>query len=194
MNRIERNTGRLGLLVEDLLTLSKAEAGQLDLEDEEVDLCSVALEAFEMTEELVRHRTLHADLDLPVEPVVVAGDAHALERVVVNLLSNAVKFTPKDGTVVLTVSESDGCASLTVTDTGIGIPLDDQEHLFTRFFRAPAATEHAIQGTGLGLSIVHSIVSQHGGSVTVESAAGTGTTVTVLLPSLHASGFVSATA
>ena len=71
---------------------------------------------------------------------------------------------------------------VTVRDTGLGISEQDQRHLFTRFFRASSVTERAIQGTGLGLSIVHSIVTQHGGSVSVESAAGAGTTVSVTLP------------
>ena len=69
-----------------------------------------------------------------------------------------------------------------VSDTGMGISEEDQKHLFTRFFRSTAATEQAIQGTGLGLSIVHAIVTQHGGAVSIDSAPGRGTTVTVLLP------------
>lgn len=180
--RIERNTQRLGLLVEDLLTLSRAESGQLDLEHEELDLRSVATEAFEMLEEMLRVRKLEVHVDVPEWPVVVLGDAHALERVVLNLMGNAIKFTPDGGRIRLGVSHADGGAALTVCDSGMGVPLEDQKHLFTRFFRASAATEHAIQGTGLGLSIVHSIVTQHGGTVSVDSTPGSGTTVTVLLP------------
>jgi len=169
VRRIGRNTGRLGVLVEDLLTLSKAESGLLGLERED-------------GEEQLRVRTLNARLVLAPEPVVVMGDARALERVVMNLLSNAIKFTPDDGHVAITVSRTSLGASLMVCDTGMGIAQEDQEHLFTRFFRGAAATEHAIQGTGLGLSIVHSIVTQHGGIVSIESAPGSGATVTVLLP------------
>jgi signal transduction histidine kinase len=80
------------------------------------------------------------------------------------------------------VSNNGDGALLTVTDTGMGISEEDQEQLFTRFFRSTAATEQAIQGTGLGLSIVHSIVTQHGGAVSVDSATGRGTRITVLLP------------
>ena len=99
-----------------------------------------------------------------------------------NLISNAIKFTPDSGRVGVTLSRNGDGASLVVSDTGMGISEEDQEHLFTRFFRATAATEQAIQGTGLGLSIVHSIVTQHGGAVSIDSAPGRGTTVTVLLP------------
>ena len=182
MQRIGRNTARLGLLVEDLLTLSRAESGKLELEHDEVDLRDVVHESRELIDELVRSRTLDLRIELPAEPVVIVGDGQALERVVMNLLSNAIKFTPDDGRVTVSVSQNGEGAQLVVTDTGMGISAEDQKHLFTRFFRSTAATEQAIQGTGLGLSIVHSIVSQHGGAVSVDSAMGRGTKVTVLLP------------
>ena len=182
VRRIERNTGRLGLLVEDLLTLSRAESGPLDLDHGELDLCEVVAEAFDLLEDLVRARSLDVRLELPEEPVIVLGDAPALERVVMNLTSNAIKFTPDGGAVTLTVRRRADGAELRVADTGIGIPEADQEQLFTRFFRASAANEQAIQGSGLGLSIVHALVVQHGGTVSVESQPGKGTTVRVLLP------------
>ncbi len=185
LERIGRNTGRLGQLVEDLLTLSRAESGQLELEHEQVDLRAVVRDAREMFDEALRNRSLDVRLSLPDEPVSVVGDARALERVVANLMGNGIKFTPDGGQVKVIVAEDGHEVSITVCDNGLGIPLEDQQHLFTRFFRASAATEHAIQGTGLGLSIVHSIVSQHGGSVSIDSAPGSGTTVTVLLPNLN---------
>ena len=183
IERIERNTMRLGLLVEDLLTLSKAESGQLDLEHEEIDLREVVRDGRELLEELVRVRAeLDLRIEVPADPVLILGDGAALERVVANLLSNAIKFTPDEGRVTVSVSQNGEGAVLMVSDTGMGITEADQEHLFTRFFRSTAATEQAIQGTGLGLSIVHSIVTQHGGAVSVDSASGRGTKVTVLLP------------
>src|SRR4051794_20538403 len=182
VERIERNTSRLGLLVEDLLTLSKAESGELESVRERVDLRHVVREGYELLEELVRVRSLDLRFELPEEPVVVLGDAQALERVVMNLLSNAIKFTPDSGRVAVSLRPTGEGASLVVADTGMGIAEEDQQHLFTRFFRSAAATQQAIQGTGLGLSIVHAIVSQHGGAVSIDSAPGRGTTVTVLLP------------
>ncbi len=182
VRRIGRNTGRLGLLVEDLLTLSKAESGQLELEQEEVDLCTVVTDAREMFDEVLRTRLLDVAVDVPESPVVILGDAHALERVVVNLIGNAIKFTPDGGRITVNLAHAADMATIAVSDSGMGIPAEDQEQLFTRFFRASAATEHAIQGTGLGLSIVHAIVTQHGGTVTVDSAPGSGTAVTVSLP------------
>jgi signal transduction histidine kinase len=182
VQRIERNTTRLGQLVEDLLTLSKAESGQLEFAHEEIDLRGVVREGLDLLEELVRVRQLDLRIEQPDEPVRVLGDAQALERVVMNLICNAIKFTPDDGRVVVSLQQTGDGASLVVSDTGMGISEEDQRHLFTRFFRSTAATQRAIQGTGLGLSIVHSIVTQHGGAVSVDSAPGRGTTVTVVLP------------
>ncbi len=182
MGRIGRNTDRLRLLVDDLLMLSRAESGSLQLERTELDLRDVASDAHDLLQDVLRSRDLEVRVELAPQPVPVRGDAAALERVVSNLVGNAVKFTPDGGRVVLSVSRAGASARLMVCDTGLGIPEEDQEHLFTRFYRAAAATEQAIQGTGLGLSIVHAIVTQHGGTVAVDSAPGAGTTVTVLVP------------
>ena len=182
VERIGRNTERLGVLVEDLLTLSRAEAGELALAGDDVDLRSAVREAYDLMQEQWISRSLKTRLRVPEKPVVVRGDGAALERVAVNLISNAVKFTPDGGRVTVRVKVEGDQAVLEVADTGMGIPEQDQEHLFTRFFRASAATEHAIQGTGLGLSIVHAIVTRHAGHVTVDSAPGVGTTVRVALP------------
>ncbi len=180
LERIERNGQRLGLLVEDLLTMSRAGSGQLVLEQVTLDLRTVVEDAYIAVEEIIRSRDLEVRLDLPSHPVRLSGDHHALERVAVNLLGNAIKFTPDGGSVWFALQVTEAGPVFVVRDTGLGISEADQQHLFTRFFRAPEASDRAIQGTGLGLSIVHAIVAQHGGSVAVESAPGQGTTVTVL--------------
>ncbi len=184
LQRIERNALRLQSLVDDLLTLSRAEAGRLQLARHPLDLCQVTRSSWELFDEQLRHRTLDTQLTLPTQPVMVLGDRDALERVVVNLVSNAVKFTPDGGSVHVAVTRgSDGSGLLVVRDSGIGIGTDEQEKLFTRFFRSTQATDAAIQGTGLGLSIVQALVSQHGGQVAIRSRPGEGTRVTVELPS-----------
>ena len=160
--------------------MSRAESGQLVLERVTLDLRTVVEDAYLAVEEMVRSRELDVRLDLPDHPVRLTGDHHALERVAVNLLGNAIKFTPDGGSVVFAVEVTEAGPCFVVRDTGLGISEEDQQHLFTRFFRAPEASDRAIQGTGLGLSIVHAIVAQHGGTVTVESVPGQGTTVTVL--------------
>ena len=113
----------------------------------------------------------------PGRPVRVTGDRAQLERVMINLLSNAVKFTEDGGEVELLLTEEDGEAVLKVSDTGIGIPVDEQDELFQRFFRASTAQHRQIQGTGLGLSIVAAIVQGHGGRIEVDSAHLQGSTL-----------------
>jgi signal transduction histidine kinase len=108
------------------------------------------------------------------------ADQSRLAQVLDNLLSNAIKFTPEGGKVVVGVSSSNQTAHLEVSDTGVGIPEDEAERLFQRFFRASTAKD--ISGTGLGLSIVKSIVEAHGGTISVNSRVAVGTTVAVDLP------------
>ena len=182
VNRIVRNAQRLRVLVENLLTLSRAQAGSLELAREPVDLVTVVGGAAELLGGLLRHRDLRYQINLPDEPVLVPGDAEALDRVVVNLVSNAVKFTPDGGSITIRVDTLDGHARMTIADTGIGISVEEQSQLFTRFFRSAAATENAIQGTGIGLNLVQQIVTAHDGSVEIESTPGEGTSVHVVLP------------
>jgi signal transduction histidine kinase len=117
---------------------------------------------------------------------MVLGDEHQLERLLLNLVSNAVKFTLPGGTIRVDVSASTSEVVLSVVDTGIGIPADEQEAVFGRFFRGTEATREVIPGTGLGLAIVQAIVEHHGGTLSLNSAPGRGTTVRVRLPSLTA--------
>jgi signal transduction histidine kinase len=120
---------------------------------------------------------LHADCTAEVE-----CDRARLAQVFDNLLSNAIKFTPPGGRVDVRVVGENGRAKIQVEDTGMGISSDDQERLFTRFFRTSEANEQAIQGTGLGLAIVKAIVEGHDGRITLESDTGRGATFCVDLP------------
>ena len=114
--------------------------------------------------------------------MLVRSNAASLEALLTNLLSNALKFTQDGGWVCCTLSTFAGTARIEVSDNGLGIPRSEQEHLFTRFFRASTAKERAIQGTGLGLSIVDSIVRKHGGDISVVSEHLEGSAFTVTLP------------
>ena len=118
-----------------------------------------------------------------VDGVVVTGDPGRLERVFVNLLSNALKFSSEDGVVRLSAQQNGPGVSIAVTDNGIGISEENQARIFERFFRVrdKADTESA-PGSGLGLSIAHSIVTQYGGTIDVNSELGMGSTFTVTLP------------
>jgi signal transduction histidine kinase len=170
------------MLCDDLLTLSGLDSGATRWERGAVDLASILPGAEDSVRALLGSRGLTLETVAPDERVPVLGDAVQLERALTNLLSNAIKFTESGGRITVTVAAVDGEACLSVSDTGIGIPLEEQERLFQRFFRSSTAQERAIQGTGLGLSIVNAIVSAHGGRIDVRSAHLEGTTFVIRLP------------
>jgi PAS domain S-box-containing protein len=184
LDAVRGNGERLIALVEDLLTLSRIESGTFDLEKSAIDLRTVVDRAHDALAPMLIGRYLDVRFDVPDEPVPVLGDPGQLERVVVNLVGNSVKFTEDGGRVNCSLSVAGDVAELEVSDTGIGIPEDEQSALFTRFFRSRTAKERAIPGTGLGLSIVQSIVHGHGGEVAIRSRHLVGTEVRVVLPLL----------
>jgi signal transduction histidine kinase len=179
---IERNVGRLRELVEDLLTLSVYDAEKVRLQLQPVDVSRVLADSLRDLQETAADRGLElvvtAEDDLPR---VLADPTH-LERVLQNLISNAIKFSHAGEQVTVQLGQDDTEVILAVSDTGIGIPEDEQDQLFSRFFRSSLAVEEEIQGTGLGLALVRTVVEWHGGSVDVDSVEGEGTTVTVRLP------------
>jgi two-component system phosphate regulon sensor histidine kinase PhoR len=186
LETIGRNAVRLRNLVEDLFTLSKIESGGSQAVLRPVNLVDVVRDAAQVVQPSVTGTGLTLAVTCPDERLVVNGDVSQLDRVLMNLLSNAVKFTSPGGRILLTAARDGDVAVLTVRDTGIGIPDKDKEALFGRFFRASNAVRRSIPGTGLGLAIVSSIVAEHDGTVTVQSAEGVGTTFTVRLPLLPA--------
>ncbi len=183
LDAIARNGKRLIAVASDLLTLSELESGDTSQwERSPVDLTAIVAQAEEAIRPLLAGRDLSVEFDVPDDPVTVVGDAAHLDRVLMNLLSNAVKFTPNAGHIGCRLQATRRWAQLEVSDTGIGIPEEEQAELFNKFFRSSTAQERAIQGTGLGLSIVDSIVAAHGGDIEVRSAHLQGTTFTVRLP------------
>jgi heavy metal sensor kinase len=172
---------RLTRLIEHVLTLARAESGQIPLKFSSVNLGDMATSIVEQLEPVANARSITLRCD--TAPAVVAnGDAGWLERLVLNLLDNAMKFTPEGGCVVVRVAQSGGRALLDVTDTGIGMTADVAAHVFERFYQADPSRSSASGGAGLGLSLVKWIVDRHHGSVTVESAPGKGSTFHVALP------------
>jgi two-component system sensor histidine kinase/response regulator len=178
---VERNAHRLLALVGDLLFLAQIEAGRLSLEVGAVDLAAIAAESVETARPIAEEKGI--TLTLATGPLaLVAGDRARLAQLLDNLISNGVKFTPAGGRVDVRVRGQRGQALVEVRDTGMGIPSEEQVHLFERFFRTAQATEQAIPGTGLGLAISKAIVHGHGGQITVASAEGSGTTFRVSIP------------
>jgi two-component system sensor histidine kinase VicK len=114
--------------------------------------------------------------------IALNADEELIKRMILNLLDNAVKYTPEGGEISLALARQNGNAEIVVRDTGIGIPENDQQRVFDRFYRVDKARSRALGGAGLGLSIARCIVEAHGGQITMESATQRGTTFTVSLP------------
>ena len=176
---IERNARRELRLVEDLLDITRLDAGKFSVEIGEADLATLVRQAVESARLRAQDKdiklTCKAD-DIPV----TAGDSLRLGQICDNLISNAIKFTPEGGSVTVSLRRKGEAAVLAVRDTGFGIPADQLERVFERMFRTKQA-EH-IAGTGLGLTITKGIVDAHDGSIDVESVEGEGTTFRVCLP------------
>jgi signal transduction histidine kinase len=169
-------------MIEDMLTISKIELGAFTSRLQPLDLGTLLPPAADVIRPSAGAGGLSFQVSCPDHPVVIDGDPEQLDRLLVNLLSNAVKYTPRGGSVALSLDRADEAAVLSVADTGIGIPEEDQDALFTRFFRASNAVEAAIPGSGLGLSIVRTIVANHHGELNIKSGRDQGTTVTVRIP------------
>jgi two-component system, OmpR family, phosphate regulon sensor histidine kinase PhoR len=179
LDAVDRNARRLMTLIENMLTTAKIEMGGFTTRRSPVDLAGLVTAAADVVRPAAAAGGLDLEVNSPPSGLIVDGDADQLDRVLVNLLSNAVKYTPKGGQVCTALAREGDAAVLTVTDTGIGIPAADQAALFTRFFRASNAVAGAVPGSGLGMSIARTIVANHGGDISVASAEGEGTTVTV---------------
>jgi signal transduction histidine kinase len=178
---VDHNADRLLRLVDDLLLVAQLEAGQLVVRRVDLDLAAVARQAVAEVQPsaAAKNITLTVDADVAVP---LQADKGRIFRTLGNLLSNAIKFTPAGGDVRVSALHADDVVRLEVADTGIGIAAEDQERLFDRFFRASAVAEQHFPGTGLGLYIAQAIVEAHGGSISVRSEPGKGTSFSVVLP------------
>lgn len=180
LGRIQANARRIVGLVTGFLEASKAETGKLDISRAPISINSLLREAARQQESDVRKRELTLNLTLDDRLPDVPGDETQLERVFWNLISNAIKFTPSGGRITVTSARDDGYVSVSVQDTGIGIPDKQLPLLFSQFQRLEGAEK--TEGSGLGLFIVKTIVEAHHGKVQVTSASGQGSTFTVRLP------------
>jgi len=171
---IRDHAARLGRLTDDLLKLARIEAGKLDVQYQPVSVAELVEGCAATTLFKASQRNIALNLSYPPELPAVRGDAGLLREVLQNLLDNAVQYTSPGGRVDLRAVARDHDAVITVADTGIGIPLADQERIFERFYRVDAARSREVGGTGLGLSIAKHIVEAHGGRLWVESTVGSG--------------------
>lgn len=183
LGRVESESARMSLLVDELLLLAQLDAGR-PLASEPVDLTRLAIDAASDARAAAPDHTWR--LELPDEPVLVRGDEHRLRQVLANLMSNAGSHTPPGTTVTAALAAPGPGASsvvLSVTDDGPGIPADLQPGLFERFVRGDSSRSHTTGSAGLGLAIVDAVTAAHGGSVGVTSRPGR-TTFAITLPRL----------
>jgi two-component system phosphate regulon sensor histidine kinase PhoR len=179
---IREHSTRLARLTDDLLKLSSIEAGKLELEFAPVNVAALVESCAETTRMKAEHKQLALTIECSDESLRVRGDARRLAEVLQNILDNAVQYTPPGGSITVCASVEGRSARIAVTDTGIGIPHDEQQRIFERFYRVDAARSREAGGTGLGLSIAKHLAEAHGGRIEVQSEVGRGSTFSILLP------------
>jgi two-component system phosphate regulon sensor histidine kinase PhoR len=179
---IREHAARLARVTDDLLKLARIEAGKLELEFFPVGLQDLIEGCTETTLLKASRKKISFNVELSAGLPSIRGDASLLHDVLQNLLDNAIQYTPSDGHVRVEASAGAHEATVTVSDSGIGIPLADQERIFERFYRVDAARSREAGGTGLGLSIAKHIVEAHGGRLWVESAVGRGSKFSFSIP------------
>ena len=187
VDAIGRGEAQMRILLKDLLDLSRVEANEMELEIAPVDIRRVAEDVLDLMAPVFEAKLQNITSEISLVPIQVDGDQSRLVQVVTNLLSNASKYSPEHSVIRLSTTTTTTCSIIQVSDRGIGISTDDQKKLFTPFFRSDNSETRQVSGTGLGLVICKQIVELHGGTLTINSASGRGTTVLVELPLLNRS-------
>lgn len=185
VSRIDLRSQMLSEIVGDLLILAVGRAELSTLKPEPVDLKDLLKKTMRFFETQAKEKRIQLQPNYHVRDGIVSGNREGLASVITNLLSNAIKYTPEDGRVTVSLFESKEHVVVEISDSGIGIPKDEQAELFREFYRASNAKEIARIGTGLGLSIVKATVEQHGGSIDFTSQEGKGTTFRIFLNRTH---------
>ena len=169
-------------LVNEILDLSKVEAGRMELEPSEFALAETIRGALAFVRERAVGHGIALGADVPPDLGTVVADERKVRQVLLNLLSNAVKFTPDGGTIGVRAHRGDGEVEVSVRDTGIGIAPEDQAKVFDEFQQVGRASDRSREGTGLGLTLAKRFIELHGGRIWIESEVGTGTTFTFAIP------------
>ena len=179
---INDNADRMEKLVQDLLTLSRYDSKKNKNSIVEFDLGELAKKCTEKFEIEVRKRNQSLECFVTADVPPVQADKDGIERVIINIISNSVKYTPNGGKINVYVGYVHNDAYVKIKDTGIGIPKDDLDKVFERFYRVDKARSRKLGGTGLGLSIAKEIIEQNNGNINVSSKVGQGTEVVIRIP------------
>jgi signal transduction histidine kinase/CheY-like chemotaxis protein len=190
LNIVGNNATRLVSLINDLLDISRIESGKVGLTRDRLDLAAIIQNVANSLAPQIEAKRQTLAVELPAWLPGVWGDADRVTQIVTNLLSNAYKYTPLGGTLRIAADATrlSGFVRVDITDSGVGLSADEQEKLFTKFYRARNRATQDVGGTGLGLSITRSLVEMHGGEISVQSAPGAGSTFAFTLPVLAGTG------
>ena len=183
LRRIQANSGRLARMISDLLDRAKLEAGKMELSMGNVPVIELAEEVTEQLKPLAHPNEQQVSLHYSQPNLMVHADADKVNQVLTNLIDNAMKYTPKGGSIRIQIEPEDSrLVNISVSDTGQGIPPDALPHIFTPFFRVKGPSVKLVKGLGLGLSISKQLVELQGGTLSVDSTEGQGTTFSFTLP------------
>ncbi len=174
------------IMINTMLEIARAEYKLKESADEELDMTQLARDSANIFETISEDKSVEIKIDVPDNPVVLRVDKVDVQRILANLLDNAVKFTPPGGRVVVGLSDDKSSVTIRVSDTGPGIPEQDRERIFERFYRSDASRN--VPGNGLGLSLVKAIVDARNGTVNILDNEGGGTVFTVTLPRMRTYG------
>lgn len=189
---IERNGLRLLRLVNDILGLIRLEEGRMDLNLQHLDLAEQLRNVASAMRHLAEAKGIDLSIDTGSEPLLIAADADALEKIIANVLGNAIKFT-NEGSISVRTQRRGDIIDVIVEDTGIGIEQEKLPYIFDKFYQADTTTTRAHQGLGLGLALVKELMLRHGGKVSAQSTVGAGTALTLSFNSLDASNAAAET-
>jgi signal transduction histidine kinase len=179
----QKNIDRLIELIDNLLSFARLETGETQLRVEDIPLFQLVDEAVDLVSERIRRRNLSVTTQYESDDLVVRGDRVKLGQVFTNLLTNAVKFNRDGGRIAIAARRGrGGFLDIEVADTGIGIPPEEQEKIFERFYQVESGPKRRYEGTGIGLAIVRDILRLHGGNIRVQSTPGQGSTFEFSLP------------
>jgi signal transduction histidine kinase len=170
-------------LINEILDLSKLEAGQFELYEEDIDLAGTIAACLHLVEGQAKKSKIQLSTALDRNVHLIRADDRRMRQILINLLSNAVKFTPDGGKVRVSSFLKNGGLAIVVSDTGIGISDEDIPKVMTSFGQVESKVSRKYEGSGLGLPLAKHLVELHGGTLTLESQVGCGTTVTITLPS-----------
>jgi signal transduction histidine kinase len=186
LGTVQEQTGHLQRLIEDLLEFSRLESGQVRLRPTPLPPAELAVIVVDKLAPLAQKKGLTLTANLPQNLPEIEADPMRLEQVLTNLVENAIKFTPEGGRVQVCGWDRGEAVEIAVIDSGIGVPAEERERIFERFYQVDSSARRRYKGTGLGLTICRHIVTQHGGHIWVEDAEGGGSAFHLVIPRVFA--------